>query len=199
MPHTCSNLRQRLQNKPPQMHRRMRNRQPWPLHRSIPKKQNINVEGPRPFAQIAHPPSPRLNRKNPREHFFRTQRGVQLNHTIQKPTLLRDLDRLRLIERRNRDHLTQLAQSGDSGFQMPHPIPNIRSQRKINSSHAHKSTRANPLRCGVDVSLWFRLRSFFFSRIHGTMRKARLWADRYTPKSRRSRVKMVSMPSREAR
>src|ERR1051326_7308644 len=112
MPGFRSNLRQRCQHKAAMLHRWMRDAELLFIHNFVAEKNDIRVDGPRPFWFGPFSSHGLLNREHTLEKLQRRQFGFYGRGTIQEPgSLGGDLYRLRLLKGRNLADGRQLTES----------------------------------------------------------------------------------------
>src|ERR1017187_3380357 len=91
-------LGQWLQYKTPVGHRRMRHRQRWRVDVGRSVQQDVDVNDARPLGLRSLPPHGALDIKDARQKFARDEFCAYGYGTVEKPWLLGELDRLRLVE-----------------------------------------------------------------------------------------------------
>jgi len=127
-----SYLRQRLQHEAAMLHRGMRDAQFPGIQSFVAKKNNIHIDGPRPFR--FRPPSSHglFNPEQTPKKFQWPQFGLHGCGTVQEPGLLADdLYRLRLIKGRNPADGPQCTQSGDCFTKIGFAVTQIRAEREV--------------------------------------------------------------------
>src|SRR5260370_5373552 len=115
------------------MHSRMRHLQFRRINRFRPVKQDVHIDPPRPFRHQLFASHSQFDSTQGLQQFQRRCRRLSLDRAIQKPRLLQEVHRLRLIERRHARHAhARISQRCNRRAQVLLPVPHIRSQRKIN-------------------------------------------------------------------
>src|SRR6185437_12466018 len=139
--HFRCNLGQRLQNKPPLVHLRMRQRQLRRSHYGLPIQQKIQVDHPRPLDHhaLALPPHPPLHIEQPAHQLQRLQLCLQQQCPIQKPRLRHISHRLRLREGRNGPHHSQDSNPLYCLAQVRLPVTKLRLQVRSQRNRSQTS------------------------------------------------------------
>jgi hypothetical protein len=124
-------LGQRLKHEAPLVQRRMRDAQAVILNDPVAEEQDVNINGTRPFVTRAKA-----------SHFFfyaqcesqqRSRRGTGLEceHAVQEPGLVRDINWFRFVERRDRALLASICKTLNGSAQIGCAIAQVGSERKI--------------------------------------------------------------------
>ncbi len=120
---------------------RMRNLQARLIHDAIPKQHHVDINVARTFLAHAETSHRRFDLQRKLEQFSRRLVGFNRRHAVQKPGLVRNVDRLGLIQCGDGQQPSRDVQLCDRRAQVGRTISQVRSQRQI-SGFAHPTSFA---------------------------------------------------------
>jgi len=91
-------LRQGLQHEAALMHARVRHREPRRLNFGPAVQQDVDVDGPRALGDTALAAQFTLDALDPGEQHPRKEVGLDLDHQVEEPGLLLEIQRLGLVD-----------------------------------------------------------------------------------------------------
>jgi len=127
-----SDLDQRFQHKAPLVHGWMRNRQTGLIDHAISEQHQVNINIARSLLALAETPHGRLDLQCRLEQFLRCLPGFDCGYAVEKPGLVgevvRNIDRLGLIECGDGQQSSGYIQLREGGAQVGGTVSEVRSQ-----------------------------------------------------------------------